>query len=549
MSEVSAPNPRVTEPDADGARASVIETHHIDIIPASDRTGRPRDQFTLWFASNTNVLNFVLGGLAIAFGLNLFWALLAIVIGNVLGSALTSLHAWQGPRLGVPQMIQSRAQFGFYGANFILLASIVLDVGYLAAQQVLQAQSMNLLVPGVSIPVWILIVTLPAVALAIFGYQWIHRIQRVMTAIFAVIIVVALIQAAAYSGSVLPTDRGFALASFPIFIAVVGLFFMNMLSWSPYVSDYSRYLPENVSFGRTFAAIFAGNVIPTSLYAGLGAWITAMVASASANPLGAISHVAGLWILIFMALSLLPGDTLNAYTGMMAIVSLGSNSRHVMKASSRQAIRVGGILVVFAIGTVLALLGYSSFLTSFENFINVLLFFFVPWSAINLVDFYLVRHGQYDVQSFFTPKGRYGGIQWLPCIVYVIVLAVQVPFLDQTFYTGPFVKMLGGADISWIVGFCTGALLYYVLARVSGRRTAAQAPAASLAQGVEADVGAVAGSGHCLPAEDLRRGVPRGRGEGHRYLRPGAGGVKCPRLAGAGVVFLHPDVGAVVAGA
>jgi nucleobase:cation symporter-1, NCS1 family len=478
MSEVSARNPRSASPDVDGEKTSVVETHHIDIIPASDRTGRPRDQFTLWFAANTNVLNFVLGGLAIAFGLNLFWALAAILIGNVLGAGLTSLHAWQGPRLGVPQMIQSRAQFGFYGANFILLASIVLDVGYLAAQQVLQAQSMNLLVPGVSVPVWILIVTVPAVALAIFGYRWIHRIQKVLTAVFAVVAVVALVQAARY-GSVLPANRGFALSSFPVFIAVVGLFFMNMLSWSPYVSDYSRYLPRDVSFGRTFAAIFGGNVITTTLFAGLGAWITAMVASATTSPLGAISHVAGLWILIFMALSLLPGDTLNAYTGMMALTSLGSNSKHVMKESRRQAIRIGGILLIFAIGTVLALLGYSSFLTSFENFINVLLFFFVPWSAINLVDFYLVRHGHYDVPSFFTPKGRYGAIQWGPAICYVIVLGIQVPFLDQTFYTGPFVKMLGGADISWVVGFCAAALLYYIVARTSGLGATADDPSAA----------------------------------------------------------------------
>lgn len=454
-------------------KSAVIESHHIDIIPETERTGRPRDQFTLWFAANSNVLNFVLGGLAIAFGLNLFWALIAIVAGNVLGSLLTSLHAWQGPRLGVPQMIQSRAQFGFYGANFILLASIVLDIGYLAAQQVLQAQSMNLLVGSVSIPLWILIVTVPAVVLGIYGYQWIHRIQKVLTAVFFVVIVVALIQAASYSGSLAPADRGFALSSFPIFIAVVGLFFMNMLSWSPYVSDYSRYLPRDVSFGKTFAAIFFGNVITTTLFAALGAWITAMVPSAANNPLGAISHVSGAWILFFMALSQLPSDTMNAYTGMNALVSLGSNSERIMKESSRQVIRVTGIVVVFAISTVLALLGYKSFLTSFENFINVLLFFFVPWSAINLVDFYLVRHGHYDVPAFFTPKGRYGAIQWPAVICYVIVLGIQVPFLDQTFYTGPFVKMLGGADISWIIGFCAASLLYYIVARTNGLGAAA----------------------------------------------------------------------------
>ncbi len=64
---------------------------------------------------------------------------------------------------------------------------------------------------------------------------------------------------------------------------------------------------------------------------------------------------------------------------------------------------------MFIIGTVLAELGYKTFLTSFEDFINVLLFFFVPWSVINLIDFYIVKKGRYDVRSFFTPSVHRGG--------------------------------------------------------------------------------------------------------------------------------------------
>ena len=46
------------------------------------------------------------------------------------------------------------------------------------------------------------------------------------------------------------------------------------------------------------------------------------------------------------------------------------------------------------------------------------------------------------------------------CLCYVITLAVQVPFLDQLFFVGSLVKPLGGADISWIVGFAVASLLY-----------------------------------------------------------------------------------------
>jgi nucleobase:cation symporter-1, NCS1 family len=175
--------------------------------------------------------------------------------------------------------------------------------------------------------------------------------------------------------------------------------------------------------------------------------------------------------MFFMGISQIPGDTLNAYTGMMAFASLGSNSKKVMAAQSRQAVRLIGIGIIFLAGTILAVVGYKSFLQSFENFINVLLFFFVPWSAINLVDYYLVRRGRYDVASFFTPNGIYGRIQWWACLCYVITLGVQVPFLDQTFFVGSFVKPLGGADISWIVGFALASLLYLAGAkRFAGAR-------------------------------------------------------------------------------
>jgi len=447
---------------ADGIAAEV-EAHSIDIIPDSERRGKVRGQFNLWFATNANVFNFVLGGLAVLFGLNVFWALIALFLGTFLGLAFTSLHAVQGPRLGVPQMIQSRGQFGFYGAIFVFLASIVLDVGYLAAQQVVQAESLNDLTGSVSIPVWIIIVTIPALLLAIFGYGWIHRIQPVLTVLFGAALLVAVILTATSGDNLAKGMGGTHLSSFPIFIAAVGLFFMNMLSWAVYVSDYSRYLPRNVSAPRLYWAVFGGNALGTCLYAGLGVYIYALAPSTSS--VVSIGAIAGKWILPILALSLLGSDALNAYTGMLALESVRSTFQKVV--ASRTA-RVVGLLVIFIIATVLAELGYKTFLTSFEDFINVLLFFFVPWSVINLVDFYIVKKGHYDVRSFFTPKGIYGGWRLTALIPYVLALAAQVPFIDQTLYVGPLVKPLGGADISWLVGFVVAGALYLLATRLTG---------------------------------------------------------------------------------
>lgn len=441
-----------------------IEAHTIDVIPDSERRGKIRSQFTLWFATNANAFNFALGGFAVVFGLNVFWALVALFAGTFLGMVFTALHAVQGPRLGVPQLIQSRGQFGFYGAVLIFLASILLDVGYLASQQVIQAQAMQGLAGSVGIPAWIIIVTIPAVALAIFGYHWIHRIQPALTVLFGAALLAAVILTATSGRPLGQGMGGTHFSAFPIFIAAVGLFFMNMLRWAAYVSDYSRYLPRSVSGPRTFWAVFSGNVLGTCLYAGLGIYITAMAPSGSSP--ASIGAIAGRWILPILALSLLGSDALNAYTGMLAIESVRSTWQQV--AASRTA-RVIGLLLIFTTGTALALTGYRTFLTTFEAFISVLLFFFVPWSVINLIDFYLIKKGRYDVPSFFTASGVYGGWNWTAIAPYLIALAAQVPFLDQIFYTGPMVKVLGGADISWIVGLAVAGPGYLAAARLAGR--------------------------------------------------------------------------------
>jgi nucleobase:cation symporter-1, NCS1 family len=440
---------------------SQVEVRSIDHIPEQERHGRVRDQFTLWFGLNANIFPVVLGGVVVFIGLNFLWACIAIITGVLIGLALVGFHAVQGPNLGVPQMIQSRGQFGFYGAVLVFAASIILDFGFLAAQLVIQADALNLLTPSVSIPAWIGILTVPVIAPTIYGYDWIHRWQRWMTAILGVTFVIIFIQALARVGLTGPAATTRA-PPFALFMGAVGLFVIAMVSWAPYVSDYSRYLPETVSKSKTFWAVVLGCAIPTVLCAATGAYLTALLPHASST-VAAVGEVAGSWALPVMAISLIGSDVANSYTGMLAVASIISCFRNV-RSSVR--VRVAGSLFVIAAGTVSALLGYQQFVNNLSNFLNVLLFVFIPWSAINLTDYYLVKHGNYDVASFFTPHGRYGGYLWRGLVSYLLAVAVQVPFIDQTFYTGPLVSVLGGVDISWVVGGVAGVVFYLIALRV-----------------------------------------------------------------------------------
>jgi len=118
--------------------------------------------------------------------------------------------------------------------------------------------------------------------------------------------------------------------------------------------------------------------------------------------------------------------------------------------------------VFVAICVVGAIAYQSTFLTSYYNFILFLLYLLVPWTSINLVDFYLVRHGQYDVPSFFRQDGgQYGRFQWQTVVIYLIGFAVEIPFINTTFYEGSVAKALNGTDLSWLVGLAVTVPLYY----------------------------------------------------------------------------------------
>jgi nucleobase:cation symporter-1, NCS1 family len=159
--------------------------------------------------------------------------------------------------------------------------------------------------------------------------------------------------------------------------------------------------------------------------------------------------------------------TLNAYGSFMSMATIVSGFHHRPGPTLRLSMRHRFFYIVAMVGVsiVLALLGRHSFLKSFEAFILFLLAVFTPWSAINLVDYYFFTRSRYDVPALSNPNGRYGRWNATGIAIYLAGILVQLPFLSSSFYTGPLVAPLGGADISWIVGLIVPAALYFTFAR------------------------------------------------------------------------------------
>ena len=65
------------------------------------------------------------------------------MLGVVIGTFFMAAHSAQGPQLGLPQMIQSRPQFGYVGAILVWLFAYLQYAGFNVFNSILAAESMH----------------------------------------------------------------------------------------------------------------------------------------------------------------------------------------------------------------------------------------------------------------------------------------------------------------------------------------------------------------------------------------------------------------------
>ncbi|NHN57033.1 cytosine permease [Calidifontibacter sp. DB0510] len=448
-----------------------VERRSIDFIPPSERHGRPSSQFTLWFGANLQITAVVDGALAVIFGADALWAIIGLLIGNLAGGAVMALHSAQGPKLGLPQMISSRAQFGVVGAALLLVMVVLMYLGFAATGTVLSGQAINRILQVDATWVGIVIFGLLTYAVAVFGYRWIHRLGRVAS-------IVGALGFGWVTLKIFTDHDGVGLLSHPSFEIVPFLLAISLgagwqLTFGPYVADYSRYLPADTSAERTFHATLWGSVLGSMWSMAIGALLASIPKSTFLdNQVGFVGDLAGGGLLAFVIYVVivtgkLTVNTLNAYGGAMTMLTTATGFKG--QAVVRPALRAAFVFGFLTASVVIALAASADFLQNFKNFVLLLLMVFTPWSAINLVDFYLVSRERVDIPALYDVSGRYGAINSAGVISYLIGIAAQVPFLAQSMYTGPVTKALGGADVSWIVGLVATALIYYPWAKATSR--------------------------------------------------------------------------------
>ncbi|MEB3899060.1 cytosine permease [Pseudomonas juntendi] len=437
-----------------------LETRSIEFVPHAERYGSPKRLFTIWFSSNFQVTALMVGTLGIASGLSFAWTLLGLLVGNLVGTIFMAAHSAQGPHLGVPQMIQSRAQFGVHGAAIPLLVMVTAAVLFLAASGVLMRDALKALLP-ISDDQAIILVGVLTFVIGFIGYELIHRLGAWMSLLSTLVFGGALVLILLHPGEAAVNtslSSGFSWTAFNLVVAQAASW---TLGYGPYVADYSRYLPANVNTRTTFWTTYCGCALGSFAMMALGALLAVAIPSALGHdPATAIATLFGPWAplaLGVIALGVIQYNVLCLYSAYMSTVTIFGAFGELRRVTSSAKALIMALLTVAA--TLIAIATQYRFDTFFADILIGQLYLLIPWSAINLADYYWVCRGQYEVGELYNAKGRYGRFNRRTLAVYAVSIIGTIPFMKLSFYTG-FVANWLGADISWAVGLVLAGALY-----------------------------------------------------------------------------------------
>jgi purine-cytosine permease-like protein len=441
-----------------------IERRSIDYVPLAERHGKVWHLWPVWFSGDAHLATIATGVVGIALGGNFLWMSVAVLVGCAFGTFFMAFHSTQGPQLGLPQMIQSRPQFGYLGALLVWGVAMVTYVGYNAFNQVLAADTLVTLF-GWPRPVTIVLIGLLAAVLAAVGYDVIHRAQRLLAYLLLAVLAVMSVLAVRVQFPAAQLDPAkFSLVPFLTQLFAAAAY---QISWSIYVSDYSRYLPRDVGVRASFWWTYLGAFVGGAWAMLVGTFAAALfptleLSAALKSAADRLLPGSGAPFLLASLLGLVTITTLNFYGASLTLLSVADSIKPLKPTIAQRIATLVGALVV---SCVIALGASEHFAREFGEFLAILLYLFTPWTAINLIDFYYVRHGHYSVREIFNPRGMYGRWNWRGLLAYFGGFAAMIPFFSTGIYRGPVANLLGGADVAMLVGLPVSTVIYVLACR------------------------------------------------------------------------------------
>ncbi|WP_217553451.1 cytosine permease [Streptomyces sp. GbtcB6] len=407
--------------DRQGRRGTTVEANGVNPVPDTERRGKPRDLFAVWFAWNISILGVSYGIYVFGLGLNVWQTIVAGIIGYLASATLVGILAVGGPRTGLPTLTQTRFAFGIKGNRIPAFFAYLSNMGWKVTIVTLASSSgahlFAKLWPSVfarsdgssttpALVLWFVVVLAVTMTVAVLGHQlimrlevWISWVTGVMTLAFLGFVLPKIEWShlgEARAGGALEFVGGIIMA-----MTLVGLGFLN------YGGDFARYLPRETRARGVIGWTVAGLSTPVVIMLVVGALLVGgdpkLGSAAAADPIGALTALLPMWFFvpfsIVIVISLVSAAITGMYSSGLALMAVGVPlARSVTTAINATIIAAGAFYLEFV---------STSFLATFESFLSLIAVMMGTMGAIQLVDFVRQRRMGWNT-DMANPRGHGG---------------------------------------------------------------------------------------------------------------------------------------------
>lgn len=413
----------------------------IEPIPQEHRRLGVVDFFVLWGDLGIGLLVLLAGSFLVP-GLSLGQALLAILIGSLIGCLLLALTGVVGSENGVPTMVLFRPVLGIRGSYLPTALNVLQLIGWTIFEIIIMGHAANAISREVlgwdSYLFWAAFFTIIVILMGIWGpvavvRQWLEKF-----AVWVVLLTIVWLTAHLFANYDIPALLARpGTGDLPFWIAVDIVIAMP-ISWMPLVADYNRFARRPV---EAFLGTYLGYLVTNLWFYALGALVL-LAAGVTQEPKGfvtAIVSIAGPLALLI----LLADETDEAWADLYsAAVSL----QNVFPKIRQRWLILGLGLFCFLVAAVLDI-------TQYENFLLLIGSVFVPLFGILAADYFVLRGRRYQVEELYRPGGRYWyakGIHWRGLLAWVFGILVyqivvrELPWMGASIpgFVGAFVMHL-----------------------------------------------------------------------------------------------------------
>lgn len=355
------------------------------------------DQLGMWGNLGVSLLGFtgayfVLYPFDDGHALSLGAALLALVLGTVLGTAAVSIAAVPGTETGAPAMVLLRGLFGARLSWLPTVLNIVQLLGWTAFELVTISTALHQIVPSVDRWVFVLAGGVVSTGLALRPLGWIRVLRRYVT--------IAVVLALGYLAVQLLRNPlpGLGHGTWSGFWIAVDTVIGVAVSWVPVAADYTRH---SRSVRDTVVGTFVGYSLTQIACYGLGivALLTVVHSSSPHAMFGAFIAVP-VGTLAFAVLAIREVD--------QSFVDTYSTAVSVQNLRPRWDRRVLAVVI----GTVATLFALILDVQDYENFLILIGGVFVPLLGVFAVDWFVISRRRWDL-SETAPERWIMALPWL----------------------------------------------------------------------------------------------------------------------------------------